>query len=154
MAKLNIGDPVPDFALLNQDGETVRLADYRGKKNIVLYFYPKDETPGCVMEACGFRDSYEDFLATGAEVIGVSADSVDSHKAFQRNRRLPFQLLSDPQNSVRKQYGVSGSLLGLLPGRETFVIGKSGQLLHRFASQLQIDSHISEALEILQSAQG
>lgn len=153
MAKINIGDPVPDFELLNQDGDSVSLADYREKKNVVLYFYPKDETPGCVMEACGFRDSYEDFLEIGAEVIGVSADSVASHKAFQRNRNLPFQLLSDPNNQVRKKYGVTGSMLGLLPGRETFVISKSGLLLHRFASQTQIGSHISEALAVLKSAQ-
>ncbi len=153
MAKINIGDLAPDFELLNQDGHPVRLADYLGKKNIVLYFYPKDETPGCVKEACGFRDSYEDFGAAGAEVLGVSADSVDSHKAFQRNRRLPFQLLSDPDNELSKKYGVTASLMGFLPGRETFVIGKTGRVLHHFSSHFQIDGHISEALDVLKTAQ-
>ncbi len=153
MAKIIIGDPAPDFELLNQEGKAVRLSDYHKKKNVVLYFYPKDETPGCVKEACGFRDNYEKFTEAGAEVLGVSADSVDSHKLFQLNRRLPFQLLSDPENQVRKQYGVTGSFLGMIPGRETFVISKSGHVLHRFSSQVQIDSHITEALKILTSSE-
>lgn len=150
MAQLNIGDPAPDFQLQNQDGKLVSLADFREKKPLVLYFYPKDETPGCVREACGFRDAYEDFLQLGAEVIGVSADTVASHKSFQQRRRLPFQLLSDIDKTVAKQYGVKGSLLGLLPGRETFVIDQAGIIRYRFASQLQISPHIQSALEILQ----
>lgn len=150
MAKVSTGQQAPTFSLQNQNGETIQLADYLGEKHVVLYFYPKDETPGCTKEACGFRDRYEDFLAIGAEVIGVSADSVDSHLRFATGRKLPFQLLSDPKNKLAKEYGVSGSFFGLLPGRETFVINKEGIIVSRFSSQLQIDPHISQALRILQ----
>lgn len=151
MASLRLGDPAPDFSLLNQEGQPVQLADYRGQRHVVLYFYPKDETPGCTAEACGFRDQYEVFQEAGAEVIGVSADSVASHLAFARNRRLPFQLLSDPDQATARAYGVSSSLLGLLPGRETFVIDQQGIIRHRFASQFRIQSHIDDALRILRT---
>ncbi|MCB0839640.1 MAG: peroxiredoxin [Bacteroidetes bacterium] len=154
MEKVALGSVAPDFELKDQNDELVKLSDFIGKKNIVLYFYPKDETPGCTKEACGFRDQYEDFTAIGAEVIGVSADSVESHKNFALNRKLPFVLLSDPDNKVRKSYGVKGSLLGLLPGRETFVIDKEGIVRHRFSSQFQIDNHIGEALEVLKGLDG
>ena len=100
MKKLQIGDVAPNFSLPNQKGETVSLSDYAGKKHIVLYFYPKDETPGCIKEACGFRDRYEAFTAAGAEVIGVSMDSVRSHQKFSQKRNLPFQLLSDKKKIV------------------------------------------------------
>ncbi|MEL7340005.1 MAG: peroxiredoxin [Bacteroidota bacterium] len=146
----NLGTQAPDFALPNQDGQTVRLSDFLGKKHVVLYFYPKDETPGCTKEACGFRDSYESFKDAGAEVIGVSADSPKSHAAFARNHRLSFTLLSDRDRSVAKSYDVSGSLFGLLPGRETFVIDKDGIIRHRFSSQLNIGRHIDDALKVLQ----
>ena len=154
MEKVALGSVAPDFELKDQNDELVKLSDFIGKKNIVLYFYPKDETPGCTKEACGFRDQYEDFTAIGAEVIGVSADSVESHKNFALNRKLPFVLLSDPDNKARKSYGVKGSLLGLLPGRETFVIDKEGIVRHRFSSQFQIDNHIGEALEVLKGLDG
>jgi len=154
MPKLQIGDPAPDFELMNQQNKPVSLSSYLGKKAIVLYFYPKDETPGCVKEACGFRDSYEDFLEAGAEVIGVSGDSVDSHHLFALSRRLPFHLLSDPKNKTRKVYGVSNNFLGLVPGRETFVIDKHGTIRFRFASQTQISSHIQEALNFVKELNG
>lgn len=149
MPQLTIGDKAPDFSLPNQEGKTVCLQDFLGRKHVVLYFYPKDETPGCVKEACTFRDQYEAFVEAGAEVIGVSADSVASHERFAAHRRLPFQLLSDPEKKVSQAYGVSGSLLGLLPGRETFVIDREGIIRHRFASQLQIGRHIQDALAVL-----
>ncbi|MEZ4829203.1 MAG: peroxiredoxin [Bacteroidia bacterium] len=149
MSHVKVGSPAPEFELRNQNGQMIRLSDFKGKKNVVLYFYPKDETAGCTKEACGFRDTYEDFVSFGAEVIGVSADSVSSHKLFALNRRLPFQLLSDPDNYLRKTYGVSATLFGFIPGRETFVIDKKGIVRHHFSSQYQINSHISEALEIL-----
>ncbi|MEM7655658.1 MAG: peroxiredoxin [Bacteroidota bacterium] len=149
MSKLGIGDPAPTFDLSNQAGQQIKLADYQGKQHVVLYFYPKDETPGCVKEACAFRDSYEAFTDAGAEVIGVSGDSVDSHASFANRRKLPFQLLSDPKNDLRKSYGVAGSMLGLLPGRETFVIDKAGIIRHRFSSQFQIDAHVEDALEVI-----
>ena len=150
MAKLQLGDPAPDFELMNQKSELVRLSDFLGKKAVVLYFYPKDETPGCIKEACGFRDNYEDFVEVGAEVIGISGDTVNSHALFSLSRRLPFILLSDPKNKVRKAYGVGKSWLGLMPGRETFIIDKKGILRFHYASQTQINMHINESLDIVQ----
>lgn len=146
--KVKIGDTAPDFALASQKDETVTLSKFRGKKNVVLYFYPKDETPGCTREACTFRDSYELFTDLGAEVIGVSADTVESHKAFADHHNLPFTLLSDMNNEVRKLYGAV-STLGLLPGRVTFIIDKKGVVRHVFSSQLQPEKHVKEAREIL-----
>ncbi|MDX2248901.1 MAG: peroxiredoxin [Bacteroidia bacterium] len=149
MPKVKVGSEAPEFELRNQDGIMVRLADFREKKNIILYFYPKDETAGCTKEACGFRDAYQIFTTFGAEVIGVSTDSVDSHKLFVLNRRLPFHLLSDPDSHVHKLYGVNGSFFGWIKSRETFVIDKKGIIRHHFSSQFQIDNHISESLEVL-----
>ncbi len=151
MNKIQSGTKAPEFTLKNQHGEWVSLSDFITKKYVILYFYPKDETPGCVREACSFRDEYKVFQDAGAEVIGISADTVTSHKAFAQKRQLPFQLLSDPDNKVRKAYGVTGALWGLLPGRETFIIDMEGVIQHRFSSQLQIDRHIQEALQVLQS---
>lgn len=149
MQKLSTGSQAPDFSLKNQDNEMIKLSDFKGKKWVVLYFYPKDETPGCVAEACAFRDSYEVFVDNGAEVIGVSSDSTSSHLAFSQRRKLPFNLLSDRGGKVRKLYGVSSSLFGLLPGRETFVIDPEGLIQMRFASQMNIDGHIQNALDVI-----
>jgi peroxiredoxin Q/BCP len=146
--KVNVGDTAPDFSLPSQTGENVTLSQFRGKKNVVLYFYPKDESPGCTREACTFRDSYELFMDLGAEVIGVSGDTVSSHKAFAEHQNLPFILLSDVDNKVRKLYGVASSL-GFIPGRVTFVIDKKGMVRHVFSSQLQPEKHIEEAREVL-----
>jgi peroxiredoxin Q/BCP len=146
--KVNEGDTAPDFTLTSQTGESVTLSQFRGKKNVVLYFYPKDETVGCTREACAFRDSYELFTDLGAEVIGVSADSVESHKAFAEHHNLPFTLLSDVDNNVRKLYGAT-STLGFIPGRVTFVIDKRGVVRHVFSSQLQPEKHIEESREVL-----
>jgi peroxiredoxin Q/BCP len=146
--KVNVGDSAPDFTLPSQNGENVTLSQFRGKKNVVLYFYPKDETPGCTREACTFRDSYELFTDLGAEVVGVSADTVESHKAFAQHHNLPFTLLSDVDNAVRKLYGAT-STLSLIPGRVTFIIDKKGVVRHVFSSQLQPEKHIEEAREIL-----
>ena len=146
--KVNVGDQAPDFTLPSQTGEDVSLSQFREKQNVVLYFYPKDETPGCTREACTFRDSYELFTDLGAAVIGVSADSVESHKAFAEHYNLPFTLLSDGDNTVRKLYGAS-STFGFIPGRVTFIIDKKGVVRHVFSSQLQPEKHIQEALEVL-----
>lgn len=145
MAKVNVGDMAPDFELKDKDGNPVRLSDYRGKQSVVLYFYPKDETAGCTAQACSFRDSYEDFKAAGAEVIGISSDSGRSHTKFAEHHRLPFVLLSDIIGKVRKAYGAY-DLLGLIPGRVTFVIDKQGVVIHKFDSQLSPTKHIQEAL--------
>ena len=146
--QLKVGDAAPDFALPSQTGEIVNLKDLVGKKEIVLYFYPKDYTSGCTAEACAFRDSYEVFKERGAEVVGVSSDSIDSHKGFASKNSLPFILLSDEDGKVRKLYGAS-STFGLLPGRVTYIIDRKGIIRHIFSSQLNPKKHIDEALETL-----
>ena len=143
-----IGTPAPEVELPATGGRTVRLSDYRGQKVVVLYFYPKDETPGCTVEACGFRDAYETFVEAGAEVIGVSGDDVRAHESFARRHRLPFVLASDPGGKAREAYGVK-STLGLLPGRETFVIDRDGVVRDAFFSQIQVRRHVARALEIV-----
>src|SRR5512136_503999 len=119
--KLKVGDKAPGFSLPNQSGEMVNLRDFAGKKIVVLYFYPKDFSSGCTTEACAFRDSYEVFKEVGAEVIGVSSQSVDSHRRFALANMLPFTLLSDENGKVRELYGAT-SAFGLMAGRVTFVI--------------------------------
>ncbi|HTY17273.1 MAG TPA: peroxiredoxin [Myxococcota bacterium] len=145
-----VGDRAPEFGLPDASGATVRLSDFRGKKAVVLYFYPKDDTPGCTKEACSFRDSYEDFTTAGAEVIGVSSDSGDSHRGFASKYKLPFTLLSDRGGEVRRKYGVPATL-GLLPGRVTFVIDRDGVVRHVFNSQLAATRHVREALDALRA---
>ncbi len=117
----------------------------------MLYFYPKDDTPGCTAEACSFRDAYAELRDLEAEVIGVSADSPSSHLSFAKSYNLPFVLLSDEKNEVRKLMGVPGSMFGLLPGRVTYVIDKNGIVQHVFDSQLQAKQHVREAMEYLRS---
>jgi peroxiredoxin Q/BCP len=144
---VKVGERAPDFALPDANGREVRLADFRGRP-VVLYFYPKDDTPGCTKEACSFRDQYQDFRDAGAEVIGVSSDSSDSHRRFAERHRLPFTLLADQGGKVRKLYGVPATL-GLLPGRVTFVIDAEGVVRHAFNSQLAATRHVGEALDVL-----
>jgi len=148
--RIKVGDRAPDFTIKNQRGEPVSLKDYLGKKAVVLYFYPKDNSPGCTKEACKFRDSYEDFKDAGAEVIGVSSQSVESHSIFSTSFNLPFSLLSDEDGRVRSLFGVPSSL-GLIPGRVTYVIDKEGIVRHIFSSQLDPERHVEEALQILKS---
>jgi peroxiredoxin Q/BCP len=145
---VKVGDKAPDFDLPDATGTRVKLSDFRGKQSVVLYFYPKDDTPGCTKEACSFRDSYESFKDAGAEVIGVSSDSEASHQKFADKFKLPFRLVADGGGSVRKRYGVPATL-GLLPGRVTFVIDRDGVVRHVFNSQLQATKHVDEALTVL-----
>ena len=145
---LNIGEKAPDFTLPSQMGKEITLSNYFGKTNIVLYFYPKDETRGCTAQACSFRDNYEVFKTLGAEVIGISSDDVKSHQEFSSHHRLPFILLSDSEQKVRKLFGVS-STMGLIPGRVTFIIDKNGIIRHTFSSQFRPRKHIEEAISIL-----
>ncbi|GAC1364297.1 MAG: peroxiredoxin [Ktedonobacteraceae bacterium] len=147
---VKVGDVAPNFSLHTQSGETVSLRDFIGQKNIVLYFYPKDYTPGCTAEACSFRDSYEVFKDACAEVIGVSSDSEQSHRQFAQQHKLPFLLLSDSNGALRKRYGVP-STLGLLPGRVTYVIDKQGIVRHIFSAQFTPEKHIADALKTLQN---
>jgi len=145
--KVSVGDVAPDFSLPDQAGTPVRLGDLVGQKTVVLYFYPKDETPGCTIEARAFRDSYEQFSAQDAQVVGVSSDSVRSHRRFAQRHHLPFLLLSDADGAVRRLYGVAKTL-GLLPGRVTYVIDRTGVVRHVYSSQLRATRHPREALMV------
>ena len=147
------GDKAPDFTLPSQSGEPVRLYDRLESKVVVLYFYPKDETSGCTAEACAFRDSYEVFADAGAEVIGVSSDSVGRHSSFAGHHNLPFTLLSDEGSRVRKLFGVPPKL-GLIPGRVTYVIDRTGTVRNSFNSMTNIGQHVDQALKMVQRLQG
>ena len=149
---IQAGDKAPDFTLPSQAGEPVRLSDRLGEHSVVLYFYPKDETSGCTAEACAFRDSYEVFGEAGAEVIGVSSDSVDKHAGFASKHELPFTLLSDKGGHVRKTYGVPG-VLGVIPGRVTYVIDRAGVVRQVFSSMTNIDGHVNDALRMVKELQ-
>ena len=151
--KVCVGDVAPDFTLPDQSGTPVRLRDLVGEKTVVLYFYPMDETPGCTIEARAFRDSYEQFSAKDAEVVGVSSDSVRSHRRFAQRHNLPFLLLSDRDGAVRQLYGVEKTL-GLLPGRVTYVIDRTGVVRHVYSSQLRATRHPREALTVLSALRG
>ncbi|ACK73398.1 alkyl hydroperoxide reductase/ Thiol specific antioxidant/ Mal allergen [Gloeothece citriformis PCC 7424] len=146
---VKVGDRAPDFTLSSQSGEKVSLKDFLGKKAVVVYFYPKDDTPGCTAESCAFRDSYEVFKEMGAEVIGISGDSPDSHKSFASKYNLPFILLSDTNNQVRKLFGVPATLF-VLPGRVTYIIDKEGIIRQIFDSAFDFKAHVNEALKTLQ----
>ena len=148
MASIGVGATAPDFTKTTQDGETITLSQYRRDKAVVLYFYPKDETSGCTAEACTFRDNYEDFVEAGAVVIGVSQDSDRSHKRFAEHHRLPFILVSDRDNALRKAYGVPKTM-GLIPGRVTYVIDREGVVRHVFNSQINVKKHVRDALEVV-----
>lgn len=149
-AKIKEGDKAPDFALLNQDGKEVKLSDHLGK-NIVLYFYPKDDTGICRKQACAFRDSYDVFTDAGAVVLGVSQDSVESHKEFAKKRHLPFDVLSDTDNKVAASYDVKKFLGMIMLGRVTFVIDKEGTVQYRFSKLLEGQGHVDKALKVLES---
>ena len=148
MVNLSPGDPMPDSTLVGPDGP-MKLRDRIGKP-LVVYFYPKDETYGCTREACSFRDQYEDFVAAGAEVIGVSRDDAASHAKFREHHRLPFTLLSDPDGKIAFSWGVR-NVLGVIPGRVTFVFDKQGVVRHRFDSNLRFGKHVDEALEVIKT---
>jgi len=126
----------------------VRSTDYIGKKPLVVFFYPKDDTPGCTIESCGFRDAYQDFVAAGAEVIGISADPVESHRRFQEKHRLPFILASDLDRGVARAYQVPGGPFGIA-GRVTFVIDKNGIVRDAFVSRFRVRRHVSRALDLV-----
>ena len=148
--KVDVGSMAPDFTLPSQSGEMVSLGDFMGKKPVVLFFYPKDDTPGCTKQACTFRDEYEGFSKLDAEVIGLSSDSVKSHRSFSEKHSLPFTMLSDEGGKVRSLYGVPSSF-GLFPGRVTYIIDTEGVVKHIFSSQLGVEKHVVEALEALRS---
>jgi thioredoxin-dependent peroxiredoxin len=145
---LKPGSRAPQFSLQTSDGGLLRSNDYIGKKPIVIFFYPKDDTLGCTIESCAFRDSYADFVAAGAEVIGISADPVTSHLRFREKYSLPFILASDVNHETAHAYDVPTGLLGLA-GRATFVIDKHGMVRDAFSSQLRVKRHVSRALDLV-----
>ena len=146
---LQVGDRIPNFTLKDQQGEDFSISSVLGKRILVIYFYPKDDTPGCTKEACSFRDSYEAFTDEGAMVIGISADDVETHRQFAEKYRLPFTLLADTGNKVRKKFGVPGNLFGLIAGRVTYVVDNRGIIRHIYNSQVNASQHIDESLEAL-----
>jgi peroxiredoxin Q/BCP len=146
---LSNGDAIPNVSIVDETGAEV-LVQSLVDRPIVLYFYPKDGTPGCTREACGFRDAYEDFIAAGADVIGVSSDAHERHARFRARHNLPFRLFSDPHGQAAEAFGV-GKTLGVLPGRVTFVIVPPGKILYTFSSQFQPQEHIAKALRALRT---
>ena len=150
MKKIEIGSKIPTFELNDQYGNLFNIETVLGKKNLVIYFYPKDDSPGCTKEACSFRDQFEVFADADAMIIGISAQSVESHLAFAQKHRLNYILLSDTGNKVRKLFGVPANFFGLIPGRVTYVINKKGEVAYLFNSQIQAEKHVDEALRILQ----
>ncbi|WP_298734697.1 peroxiredoxin [uncultured Chitinophaga sp.] len=147
-AQLKNGDKVPTFRLKDQNGQLFDLSSVLGKQPLVIYFYPKDETSVCTKEACSFRDAYEQFREQGARVIGISSDGVQSHKAFAEHHQLPFTLLADTANEVRKLFGVPKNFV--LPGRVTYVADRNGVIIHQFNSMRNAEQHVTEALTALQ----
>lgn len=148
--KIEVGCVAPDFTLPSQSGEMVNLGDFLGSKPVVLFFYPKDDTPGCTKQACAFRDDFRVFGRLDAEVIGISSDSVESHRDFATKYDLPFTLLSDEGGVVRTIYGVPRTF-GLFPGRVTYVVDGEGVVRHVFSSQLGVEKHVEKAVEGLES---
>jgi peroxiredoxin Q/BCP len=151
VAKTNrpgVGDPAPDFTLPTQTGEQVSLHDLLEQQVVVLFFYPKDDTYGCTREACAFRDAYDVFTEAGAQVVGVSSDSIDSHDSFARKHSLPFTLLADEGGELRRRYDVP-TTLGILAGRVTYVIDRQGVIRHVFSSQTQFNNHVQGALAVV-----
>lgn len=147
--ELKVGDKIPNFVAKDTEGNDFDIKELVGKKPLVIYFYPKDSSPGCTAQACSFRDQYEDFKDLGAEVIGISGDSVDSHKKFAKQYKLPFILLSDNYKKIRKLFGVSSSMFGMLPGRVTYVADKNGEIKMIFDSSMMATKHITKALQAI-----
>jgi peroxiredoxin Q/BCP len=150
--ELKIGDKIPNFTAKDTNGDDFDSTTVIGQKPIVIYFYPKDNTPGCTAQACSFRDQYEDFKDLGAEVIGISSDSIVSHQKFTQQYKLPFILLSDTDKKIRKLFGVPSGLFGILPGRVTYVADRTGTIIMTFDSMMA-KRHIPKALEAIRKLQ-
>ncbi len=147
--EIKIGDTVPAIVLKDQNGDLYDLQARTAGKNVVLFFYPKDDSPGCTAQACSFRDQFEEFADANAVVIGISGQSVESHKRFAEKHMLTYTLLSDEGNKIRKQFGVPTNFFGLLPGRVTYVIDKTGKVVFIFNSQTNVNQHVEKTLSIL-----
>lgn len=150
IGQIKVGDKAPVFQLQDKNDQLFDLADVIGKKNLVIYFYPKDETSGCTAQACSFRDNYEEFLKYDCEVIGISNDPPESHVKFAENHSLPFILLTDEDRKAQKLYEVPKTA-GVLPGRVTFLIDKKGVVQMVFNSQSKATQHVTEAINKLKA---
>lgn len=148
MKPVKVGDQIPEFSLKDQDGNLLEISNYVGKKKLVIFFYPQDGSLNCTREACYFRDLSDVFEEADAVVIGISSQSVESHKKFAEANRLKYRLLSDSENVVRKLFGVPGRMFGLIPGRVTYVADRSGKIVYIFDSQTDIQRHADEAMKI------
>jgi peroxiredoxin Q/BCP len=149
MAQMKIGETMPEILLADQNGRPFHLKKETEGRISVVYFYPKDDTPGCTKEACSFRDSYQDFVDAGAIVIGISSDDVESHKAFAEKYNLPFTLLADTAKEARRAFDVPTDLLGLIPGRVTYIFDEVGICRGVFNSQIKATQHTEEALAVI-----
>jgi peroxiredoxin Q/BCP len=148
MAHIKIGDMIPEFSLKDQYGNLFDINTYLGKKKLVIFFYPQDGSLNCTREACYFRDISDLFEEADAIIIGISSQSVESHKEFAEKNRLNYTLLSDDENIVRKLFGVPGRVFGLIPGRVTYVADRSGKVVYIFDSQTEVQRHVDEAIKI------
>jgi thioredoxin-dependent peroxiredoxin len=148
MKKIQVGDTIPSFTLKDQNGIYFDISTFLGKKKLVIFFYPQDGSLNCTREACYFRDLSDVFDEADAIVIGISSQSVESHKEFAEKNRLKYTLLSDAGNNVRKLFGVPGRVFGLVPGRVTYVADRSGKVVYIFDSQTETQRHADEALKI------
>ena len=150
--RLVVGDLLPHFILNDETHQPIDISAITGKY-LIIYFYPKDDTPGCIKEACSFRDSFQDLVDAGAAVYGVSSDNPDTHALFKAKYRLPFSLLSDTSGELRKLLGVPSDLFGLIPGRVTYVFNPEGRLIKEFNSQLSPEKHVKEALKVIKEGE-
>jgi len=148
MAHIKIGDYIPGFSLKDQNGNLFDINTYLGKKKLVIFFYPQDGSLNCTREACYFRDISDIFEEADAVIIGISSQSVESHKQFAEQNRLNYTLLSDNENAVRKLFGVPSRVFGLIPGRVTYVADRSGKVVYIFDSQTEVQRHVDEAMKI------
>ena len=145
---LAVGSVAPDFSAPLDDGSTFHLADYRDKKNVVLYFYPQDFTPGCTKEACSFRDNYDAIGAFDAIIVGVSADAAEKHTSFREKHSLPFPLIADPARELLAKYDAKG-MFSFMPPRVTYVIDKQGVIRSAIRHDFQVGRHVDEVLTAL-----
>ncbi len=152
--EIDVGDRLPTFELPDQSGRTFRLADALGKGPLVIFFYPRDETPGCTVEVCTFRDAHAELAEAGATVVGISSDTVDSHQRFATKHHLPYSLLADAGARVRREFGVPRSMLGFSEGRVTYIADKDGVVRHRFVGMFQAAKHIAEAMAAVHKLKG
>ncbi len=148
MNKIKVGDTVPLFTLKDQDGNDFDISALLGRKKLVIFFYPQDGSLNCTKEACYFRDLSDVFEEVDAVIIGISGQSVESHKDFAEKNRLNYTLLSDSGNTVRKLFGVPGRVFGFIPGRVTYVADRTGKVVYIFDSQTETQRHVDEALKI------